>query len=169
MSALRECRYQTIKWNSSYRCRIKSYVHIQESTSLTLYYGLTMYTNYLNLILTENIWWTGNFFALGNCSYALWVLAANPSFSWNYNWNILTCNDIFIYLNSFTVVSRENSVGIVIRYGLGGPGIESRWGRDFLHPTIPTLGPTQSTVKWLPGLIPEGRETVVRRSPPTPF
>ena len=26
---------------------------------------------------------------------------------------------------------RDSSVGIATRYGLYGPGIESRWGRDF--------------------------------------
>ena len=27
------------------------------------------------------------------------------------------------------------AVGIATRYGLDGPGIESRWSRDFLHPS----------------------------------
>jgi hypothetical protein len=39
-------------------------------------------------------------------------------------------------------VGRDNSVGIAIGYGLDGPGIQSRWGRDFPHPSIPGLGPT---------------------------
>ena len=30
---------------------------------------------------------------------------------------------------------RDSSVGIATRYGLDGPGIESRWGRDFPHPS----------------------------------
>jgi hypothetical protein len=38
---------------------------------------------------------------------------------------------------------RDSSVGIATRYGLDGPGIESRWGRDFPHPSRPALGPTQ--------------------------
>jgi hypothetical protein len=29
------------------------------------------------------------------------------------------------------VVGRDNSVGIATRYGLGDPGIESRWGEIF--------------------------------------
>jgi len=37
-------------------------------------------------------------------------------------------------------VDRDSSVGIAIRYGLDDPGIESRWGRDFPHPSIPALG-----------------------------
>ena len=35
------------------------------------------------------------------------------------------------------------SVGIVTHYGLGVPGIESRWGRNSPHPSRPALGPTQ--------------------------
>jgi hypothetical protein len=37
-------------------------------------------------------------------------------------------------------------------YGLDGPGIESRWGRDFPHLSRPTLGPTQPPVQWVLGL-----------------
>jgi hypothetical protein len=40
-------------------------------------------------------------------------------------------------------VDRDSSVGIATRYGLDGPGIEPRWGRDFPHPSGPDLGATQ--------------------------
>jgi hypothetical protein len=60
------------------------------------------------------------------------------------------------------IVGRGSSVGIATRDGLDGPGLESRWGRDFPHPsrsalgpTHPSksaLGPTQSPVQWVPGL-----------------
>ena len=33
--------------------------------------------------------------------------------------------------------SRDSSVGIATGYGLDGPGIESRWGRDFSQPFRP--------------------------------
>ena len=50
------------------------------------------------------------------------------------------------------VVGRDSSVGIATRYGLDGPGIEFRWGRDFPHPSRPSLGPTQPPVQWVPGI-----------------
>ena len=49
-------------------------------------------------------------------------------------------------------MGRDSAVGIATRYGLDGPGIESRLGRDFPHRFRPALGPTQSPVQWLPGL-----------------
>jgi len=44
------------------------------------------------------------------------------------------------------------TVGIAAGYGLDGPGIESRWGRDFLHLFRPALGTTQPPVQWVLGL-----------------
>jgi hypothetical protein len=36
----------------------------------------------------------------------------------------------------------DSSVGIATRCGLDDPGIESRWGRDFPHPSRLALGST---------------------------
>ena len=52
-------------------------------------------------------------------------------------------------------LGRDSSVGIVIRYGLDGPGIEALVGRrDFPHPSRPALGPTQPPVQWGTGSFP---------------
>ena len=57
------------------------------------------------------------------------------------------------FLSGYAVSrGRDSSVGIAIRYGLEGPGIESRWGRDFPHPSRPALGPTQPPEQLVPGL-----------------
>jgi len=41
----------------------------------------------------------------------------------------------------------NSSVGLGTRYGLHGPGIESCWGQNFPHPSIPDLGPTRPPVQ----------------------
>jgi hypothetical protein len=53
-------------------------------------------------------------------------------------------------------------VGIATGYGLEGPGIESRWRRDFPHLYRPALGPTQ------PSVFPGGKERPGREADPSP-
>jgi hypothetical protein len=40
-----------------------------------------------------------------------------------------------------------SSVCVATDYGLGGPGMESRWIRDFFHLSRSALGPTQLPVQ----------------------
>jgi hypothetical protein len=49
-------------------------------------------------------------------------------------------------------MGRDSAVGIATRYGLDGPGIEFRWGRDFLHLSRPAKKPNQPPIQWVPGL-----------------
>jgi hypothetical protein len=55
------------------------------------------------------------------------------------------------------MVGRDCSVGTATRYGLDDPGLESRWGRDFPHPSRMTLGSIQLPVQWESGLFPRGK------------
>jgi hypothetical protein len=57
-----------------------------------------------------------------------------------------------INVNNVRAWDRDSSVGVAIGYGLDGPGIESRWGRDFSHTSRPALRPTQHPIHWVPGL-----------------
>ena len=55
-------------------------------------------------------------------------------------------------LNIMCLMGRDSSVCIAIAYGLDSPGIESQWGRDFLHLSRPALRPTRPPVHWITGL-----------------
>ena len=44
-------------------------------------------------------------------------------------------------------MGRKFSVGIATRNGLDGPGIASRWGRNFSHLSRPDLGSTQPPIQ----------------------
>ena len=57
-----------------------------------------------------------------------------------------------IKVNYYIICGLGNIVSIVTGYGLDGPGIESRWGRDFLHLSGLALGSTQPPVQWVAGL-----------------
>jgi len=62
-----------------------------------------------------------------------------------------------------------SSVGTATYYWLDSPGIESRWGRYFLHPSRPGLGPSQPPIQWVPGLSRGlcGRSVALTTHPPT--
>jgi hypothetical protein len=49
---------------------------------------------------------------------------------------------IWILISHKNPLGWDSVVYIAPPYGLDGPGIESRWQRDFLHPSRPAWGPT---------------------------
>jgi hypothetical protein len=61
------------------------------------------------------------------------------------------CN-IYIHIYIYIYDGPGSSVGIATGYGLEGPEIKSRWGRDFSHTSRPALGPTHPSVQCVRGL-----------------
>ena len=55
-------------------------------------------------------------------------------------------------ISSKCIEGPDSVVGIATGYGLDGPGIESRWGRDIPHLSRQALGLTQPPVQLVPGL-----------------
>jgi hypothetical protein len=52
-------------------------------------------------------------------------------------------------MNDFTLRGQDRVVTIATRYGLDGPGIESRWWRDFPHPSRLALRFMQPPIRWI--------------------
>jgi hypothetical protein len=55
---------------------------------------------------------------------------------------------VILLYSSFVSVSFLSSE---TRYGMDSPGIETRCGRVFPQPSIPTLWPTQPPIQWVSG------------------
>ena len=75
---------------------------------------------------------------------------------------------LLLIVISFHGMGRDSSVGIATRYGLDGPGNESRWVWDFPHLSSPLLVPIQPPIIWVPGLLPGGKAAGAWRWPPIP-
>jgi len=55
---------------------------------------------------------------------------------------------VYYICNMYYMPGRVSAVGIATLQVLDGPRIESRWVRDFPHPSSPALGPTQRPTQW---------------------
>jgi hypothetical protein len=67
---------------------------------------------------------------------------------------ITTVHYYYCYYYIVLGTGRDSVVGIATRYGLDGPGIEARWGRDFPRPCRPAVGPSQPPLRWVADLFP---------------
>jgi len=67
-----------------------------------------------------------------------------------------------------SILGRDTSVGIATSYGLDGPGMEFRWGRDFPHPSRTALGAQPAYCTMGNGSFPGGKAAGSWRWPSTP-
>jgi len=77
------------------------------------------------------------------------------------------CYVLLSKFHSLQSLSPGSVVGIATAYGLDGPRIESRWGRDFPHLSRPALRPTQPHVQEVLGLA-RGKVLPGRDADPSP-
>jgi hypothetical protein len=68
--------------------------------------------------------------------------------------------DRHTHTHSYIILNAFPWAGVTTRYELDDPGIESRWGKDYHHPSKQALGPTQPPVQRVRGLFP--RDKVAR-------
>jgi hypothetical protein len=103
------------------------------------------------LMRKYNVYWTQTHTRTGQPGYGLetWVRILTAACDSSLLVNAQTVSEAHPEANAidtgFFPVGRDSSVGIAIRYGLDGPGIETRWKR-------PALRPTQPPIQWVPGL-----------------
>jgi hypothetical protein len=81
---------------------------------------------------------------------------------------ILSSSHFLFWFAYYSHCGPGSSVGIANDYGLDGPGIDARWGRDFPHLSRPALGPTQLLYNGY-RVFPGDRKRPGRDAEPSPF
>jgi len=81
--------------------------------------------------------------------YETFNMGSNITCAINCNYRYLQryLRNMVCFRNTIVNVNRDSVVVIATRYGLDGPGIESRCWRDFPHPFRPSLGSTHPPVQ----------------------
>ena len=103
--------------------------------------------------------WFGRFFIL--------ITAVMIFVGIQHRWFASQCS---LYLVSYCIgVGRDSAVGVVTGYGLNGPGIESRWGRDFPHSSTLFLGTLPAFCTVGTGSFPGSKVAGAWLWPPTPI
>jgi len=72
-------------------------------------------------------------------------------FSKIYTKNRADNSSIFLFQDLMNhTVRLDSSMGLATTYGLDGPGIETRYGRDFSHLSVPALWHNEPPIQWIP-------------------
>jgi hypothetical protein len=62
---------------------------------------------------------------------------------------ITAINPEILHIYGFCLTKLVCRDTLATRYGLDGPGIEFRWGRDFTYPSRLALGLTRPSIQWV--------------------
>ena len=147
--------YNVIVWNL-YTKTFKTLLHVsilRSSSGSTYRSLLKLYVKTINTFF----WWCSSISCVCVCVVSL----AGRSVDWPHckGYSMICCCITRTYNKAFIILtynfSKEWAGSIdstATAYRLDGPGIESRWGRDFPYQSRPALRPTQPPVQWAPGL-----------------
>jgi hypothetical protein len=114
-------------------------MYLNYAWMLSEYFSTIRYCFWLQ---TQDLFWTRTDLVLHELLLVYQSLQALTH--WSRQWYLLHI--------LFVLRGPGSSAGIATDYGLVGPEIESRWGRDFPHLSRPAVRPNQPPVQWGPGL-----------------